>query len=110
MKTLTGKLIFLVPDSCPPDSPTFIYVQQSTKVPKICFLSLTARPFSQRAWSVFAKAYASLATASLATRKGQACHLKRPKKAEFIITLKAATQIGLTIPLGKLALADQIIE
>ena len=105
MKTLTGKLIFLVPDSCPPDSPTFIYVQQSTKVPKICFLSLTARPFSQRAWSVFAKTYASLAT-----RKGQACHLKRPKKAEFIITLKAATQIGLTIPLGKLALADQIIE
>jgi len=98
MKTLTGKLIFLVPDSCPPDSPTFIYVQQS-------FLSLTARPFSQRAWSVFAKAYASLAT-----RKGQACHLKRPEKAEFIITLKAATQIGLTIPLGKLALAEQIIE
>lgn len=106
MKTLTGKLIFLVPDSCPPDSPTFIYVQQSTKVP--IFLSLTARPFSQRVWSVFANAYASLAT-----RKGQACqacHLKRPKKAEFIITLKAATQIGLTIPLEKLALADQTIE
>ena len=40
MKTLTGKLIFLVPDSCPPDSPTFIYVQQPTKVPKIGFLSL----------------------------------------------------------------------
>jgi putative ABC transport system substrate-binding protein len=36
--------------------------------------------------------------------------VERPKKAEFIINLKAAKQIGLTIPPEVLQRADRVIE
>jgi putative ABC transport system substrate-binding protein len=36
--------------------------------------------------------------------------VERPTKYEFLINLKAAKQIGLTIPLNVLARADKVIK